>query len=79
MKVPRDLSGEALAKCLCKKWSYRRVHQTGRHIILDTEEPSQQRVSVPNHDSLRVGTLNSLLSVIAKHKQTNREFILKSL
>ena len=79
MKIPRDLSGERLAKCLCKKWGYQRVHQTGSHVVLDTEEPSHQRIAVPNHGSLRIGTLNSLLRTIAKHKQTSREFILKSL
>jgi predicted RNA binding protein YcfA (HicA-like mRNA interferase family) len=79
MKVPRDLSGEAFAQCLCKSWGYRRVHQSGSHIILDTEEPSHQRISVPNHNALRVGTLNGLLRAVADHKQAGRESILKSL
>ena len=79
MKVPRNLSGEAFAKCLCKHWDYRRMHQTGSHIILDTENSSHQRISVPNHDCLRIDTLNGLLRVVAGHKQTSREFILKSL
>ena len=78
MRVPRDLSGEKFAKCLCKKWNYTRVHQTGSHIILDTEEPSHQRVSVPNHQSLRVGTLTGLLKAVATHKQIDRGLILKS-
>jgi len=30
MKLPRDLSGEALIRHLCKRWEYQRVHQVGR-------------------------------------------------
>ena len=27
MKIPRDLSGRAVVKALCKHWDYRQVHQ----------------------------------------------------
>ena len=79
MKLPRDMSGRDLAKGLCRKWGYRQVHQTGSHIILDTEEPSHQRIAIPDHDGLRIGTLNGILRVVAGHKRTVREEILRSL
>jgi len=47
MKLPRDLAGRALVKVLCRDLGYRVVHQEGSHIILDTEEPSHQRIRVP--------------------------------
>ena len=47
MKLPRDLAGRALVKVLSRDWGYRVVHQEGSHIILDTEEPSHQRIPIP--------------------------------
>ncbi len=60
MKLPRDLSGNDLAKTLCRIWGYRIVHQQGSHIILQTEAPAHHRIAVPAHPSLRVGTLNGM-------------------
>ena len=79
MKLPRDLSGRDLAKALCKNWGYEQIHRTGSHIILETEEPSGHRLSVPDHRSLRVGTLNGILRAVANHKGAIREEILRSL
>lgn len=78
MKVPRDLSGEALIKVLCQRWDYRLVHQVGSHAILETEEPSHQRIAVPAHKSLRIGTLHGILKTVADHKGVSREDLLDS-
>lgn len=79
MKIPRNLSGRELVKVLCKSWGYQQVHQTGSHIILDTEEPSPHRLAVPEHKSLRLGTLNAILRSVAAHKGTIKEEIIKTL
>jgi predicted RNA binding protein YcfA (HicA-like mRNA interferase family) len=79
MKLPRDISGRKLVKILSRNWGYRQIHQTGSHIILETEEPGHHRLAVPDHESLRVGTLNSILRAVAEHKRTIREEILRSL
>ena len=79
MRIPRDLPGHALARALCASWGYREMHQSGSHIILDTDEPTHQRLSVPNHATLRLGTLNGLLRLVANHKGISREDILKTL
>ena len=79
MKLPRDLSGAQLSKILCRDWNYRIVHQEGSHIILQTETPSHQRLSVPNHNPLRIGTLNNTLRAIAVHKGIEREQLLDTL
>ena len=68
-----------MASCLCKNWNYRTVHQTGSHIILDTENPLHQRVPVPNHNFLRIGTLNSILRLVANHKGVSKDDILNTL
>ncbi len=79
MKVPRDLSGAALVKCLCRSWGYRKVHQAGSHVILDTDDPSPHRIAVPAHKALRLGTLRSILRDVARHKNVSRDDILASL
>ncbi len=79
MKIPRDLSGQDLVNILCRNWGYRVIHQEGSHIVLETEEPSHQRVAVPAHKNLRVGTLNAILRAVAKHKGVERQELLNSL
>lgn len=79
MKLPRDLAGNDLAKHLCKRWGYVIVHQVGSHVILQTEEPGHQRLPIPAHGFLRIGTLNSILRLVASHKGVSKEEILSGL
>jgi predicted RNA binding protein YcfA (HicA-like mRNA interferase family) len=79
MKLPRDLSGAELIKLLCKHFDYRRVNQEGSHVILETSEPRQHRISIPDHAPLRIGTLNAILRVIATVKGVEKEDILRHL
>jgi predicted RNA binding protein YcfA (HicA-like mRNA interferase family) len=79
MKLPRDLSGEELVRHLCRKWDYVRVHQVGSHIILQTGTPSHHRIAVPAHKPIRLGTLNSILSAVARHKVVTKEEIVSGM
>ncbi|PNW49992.1 UNVERIFIED_CONTAM: hypothetical protein BEN50_11105 [Euhalothece sp. KZN 001] len=79
MKIPRDLKGSDLARVLCRQWDYKVVHQQGSHIILDTEIPSHQRISLPNHNPLRLGTLNSILRAVSRHKRVTKAEIINTL
>jgi predicted RNA binding protein YcfA (HicA-like mRNA interferase family) len=79
MRTPRDLSGRELASALCRQWQYREVAQRGSHIILQTEVPKHQRLPVPDHKSLRIGTLNAILNLVAEHKGVSRETLLASI
>jgi len=65
--------------CLAKHWNYRTVHQAGSHIILETEIPGHQRIPVPDHAFLRIGTLNAILRLVAAHKGVSKEDILDTL
>ena len=75
MKTPRNLT---FASVLVRKWNYVQVHQEGSHIILDTEIPSAQRISVPAHKPLKIGTLNVLLRLVSEHKGVSKHDILDS-
>lgn len=79
MKLPRDLSGAELVKVLCRDFGYTRVHQVGSHIVLETDSPAHHRIAVPDHDSLRVGTLNSILRAIANAKGIEKRDLLRRL
>lgn len=79
MKIPRDIQGEKLVKVLVKFWDYHVIHQRGSHIILETNQPSHHRICVPNHNPVRVGTLNSILSAVARHKNVTKQDVLNTL
>lgn len=79
MKIPRDLGGRKLVVVLCRRWGYEKVNQVGSHIVLQTQEPTQHRVAVPDHKALRVGTLNGILRSVANHKGVERQAILDTL
>jgi len=79
VKIPRDLSGREIVKVLCKHWDYRQVHQEGSHIILQTDSPSHQRIPIPDdHNPVRIGTLNSILRLVATHKRVDKQDVLSS-
>ena len=78
MKVPRDLSGAALAKVLSKV-GYQVTRQTGSHIRLTTQVPTQHHVTIPAHDPLKVGTLSGILGDVAAHLKTTRDELMQRL
>ena len=78
MKIPRDLSGEQLVRLL-KKLGYRIARQKGSHIHLTTDEPNEHHVTIPNHDPIKLGTLNGILSDIAEHQNLRKEELLDFL
>jgi predicted RNA binding protein YcfA (HicA-like mRNA interferase family) len=79
MKLPRDLSGDDFVAVLCRKWDYSKVHQEGSHVILETSLPSHQRIAIPAHKTLRIGTLNAILRSVASHKGIAKDMLLASL
>ena len=58
-KLPTGLSGQDLVKAL-QRVGFTVQRQRGSHIILRRESP-HARVVVPNHKTLRVGTLRAIL------------------
>ena len=78
MKLPRDLSGSELAKAL-SRIGYRVTRQSGSHIRLTIDVPSQHHVTVPAHDPLKVGTLSGILNDVAAHLKVDRNELLRRL
>jgi predicted RNA binding protein YcfA (HicA-like mRNA interferase family) len=78
VKLPRDLSGAELAKALGKV-GYSVTRQTGSHLRLTTDAPTQHHVTIPAHDPLKLGTLASIIGQVAEHLQVEREELLQRL
>ncbi len=78
MRLPRNLSGEELVSVLCREFNYQQVHQVGSHIILQSENP-HHRIAIPNHDPLRIGTLNSILRAVAAAQKIAKKQLLRFL
>ena len=79
MKLPRDISGRQLAATLIRNWGYRQIHQIGSHIILQTGDPTPHRISIPDHDPLRIGTMNAILRAVANAKSVTRDEIVATI
>ncbi len=78
MKLPREISGEELAKLL-KKYGYEITRQTGSHIRLTTENKGEHHITIPAHKYLKIGTLSSILSDIAIHLKMDKGDLIKEL
>ncbi len=78
MKLPRDLSGEALAKAL-EKLGYTVDRQTGSHIRLTTQENGEHHITIPNHSPIKIGTLSAILRDIENHFNVTRQELLTQL
>jgi len=78
MKLPRDLSGAELAKSL-RSLGYEIVRQTGSHMRLATQQQGDHHLTIPNHTSLKVGTLAGVLAEVAQHFGMTRDELLRRL
>jgi len=78
MKLPRDLSGADLVKAL-GRIGYCITRQTGSHIRLTLDSPTQHHVTIPAHDPLKLGTLAAILGDVAAHQEISRDVLLDRL
>jgi predicted RNA binding protein YcfA (HicA-like mRNA interferase family) len=78
MKLPGNLSGAQLAHAL-GRLGYQVTRQTGAHLRLTTNEPSEHHITIPNHDSLRVGTLAAILRDVTDFHGMSRDDLLDFL
>ena len=78
MRIPRDISGLDLAKAL-RSLGYEMTRQAGSHLRLTTHEPGEHHVTVPVHAALRLGTLNAILTDVARHLGISRDELVSRL
>jgi predicted RNA binding protein YcfA (HicA-like mRNA interferase family) len=78
LRLPRDVSGDDLAKALADL-GYRVTRQTGSHLRLTTLEGGEHHITIPRHAALRVGTLAGILGDVAQHFALTREDLVERL
>jgi len=77
-RLPRDLSGRELARAL-RRYGYEVTRETGRHLRLTTQQGGEHHVTIPDHASLRVGTLAGILADVAAHLKMERRALVAAL
>ena len=78
MRLPRDISGRALARAL-HRYGYAVTRETGSHMRLTTQRGGEHHVTIPDHASLRIGTLGSILNEVATHLDVERALLVSEL
>lgn len=78
MKLPRNIDAPHLVKAL-KQLGYEPTRQTGSHIRLTTQQMGEHHITIPNHDPLRIGTLNAILIEIAQHTGISKQELIEIL
>ncbi len=78
MKLPLDISGLGLAKAL-ETLGYRISRQTGCHLRLNLDLPSQHHLIIPAHEPLKADTLASILADVAAHLNLNWEDLIRQI
>ena len=78
MRLPRDLSGRALAPAL-EGLGYSLTRQSGSHMRLTTMKNGEHHLTIPNHEALLVGTLSAIVADVAAHHGMERDELLTRL
>jgi len=78
MKLPRDIDSQQLIKSL-NKFGYESTRQSGSHIRLSTQQNGQHHITIPNHDPLKIGTLNAILTEVAQHLGIPKQELIEKL
>lgn len=78
MKLPRDIGASDFIKAL-RQFGYEPTRQTGSHIRLTTWQNGQHHLTIPNHDPLKIGTLNAILTEVAQHTGISKEEVIERL
>ena len=78
-KIPRDLSGDKLAK-LFRRYDYRVVRRWGSHIrLVSNLKKNEHKITIPAHDPVKIGTLNNVLADVAEYLEISKQDLIKEL
>ncbi|PKN67983.1 MAG: hypothetical protein CVU54_15720 [Deltaproteobacteria bacterium HGW-Deltaproteobacteria-12] len=78
-KIPRDISGRELAKLL-NRYKYKIVRETGSHIrLVSTYNQAEHRITIPDHQPIKIGTLNNVLNDIAEYLKLSKQELINKL
>ena len=72
MKLPRGVPGDRLIHLLTGL-GYAVIRQKGSHVRLRHEGPPAHTITVPRHNSLKIGTLHGILIEVAQARSITIE------
>jgi predicted RNA binding protein YcfA (HicA-like mRNA interferase family) len=79
VKLPRDIRGSELVRAL-SALGYAAVRQTGSHIRLrSVHTGTEHLITIPNHNPIKLGTLNGILGDIAQYLKISKEELISRL
>ena len=78
MRLPRDLSAADLIKAL-RRMEYEPTRQVGSHIRLTKPGRQEPHVTVPDHQPIKPGTLNSILRDVAAPSGLTRDELMEKM
>jgi predicted RNA binding protein YcfA (HicA-like mRNA interferase family) len=65
---------------MLRRYGYQTTRQAGSHVRLETKLlGTPHRITIPDHDNLRVGTLNAILSEVSDYLKMDRSNLAKEL
>lgn len=79
MRIPRDITGQELLKLLRKHYEYEKVRQVGSHIRATTQKNGEHPITVPDHNPIKIGTLNAIISDVADHFCISKNDVINQL
>lgn len=78
-KIPRDISGRELAKLL-NRYNYTIARESGSHIrLVSTHQQTEHKITIPDHQSLKIGTLNNILNDISEYLKMSKQELMNEL
>ncbi len=79
MKLPRDVDAKEFIKAL-SKIGYQETRQVGSHIRLSiTLNANQFHITIPNHNPIKIGTLNNILKAISNQLSITKDELIQKL
>ena len=80
MKLPRDLSGNEVAKLLARHYGYRVTRTKGSHMMLTlTVGSNRHTVTVPRHRHVHIGTLDAIVTSVAEFLNLSKREVFETL
>ena len=77
-RLPRNVSGHHLASAV-SRFGYEITRQTGSHLRLTTQTNGEHHITIPAHDSLKIGTLSGILGEVARHPEISKTELIDQL
>jgi predicted RNA binding protein YcfA (HicA-like mRNA interferase family) len=78
VRFPRNISAQQLITAL-KKLGYEETRRKGSYIRLTTLLDGTHHETIPNHDPIKIGTLQAILKSIASHHHLTVQELIQRL